>query len=648
MSDEMKNNGSGENLEIEDLYSDDTKEEVKAAVPEETKPEEKEPENKEPEKAEEKTGQEDVKPENPEEPSPVKKSGKKAVLIVCGCIAAALVCAFLWYYTASQKYKTEFFPNTTVNGIDVSGITAKEAEKKVNTQINDYILTVSARDQKDETITGKEIGMKYVFGDYFENLIAAQKPLHWISHEKNQNDFTVDTLISVDDEKFKTAVSKLSCMDTSKFSTPADAYVSEYKDGTGYSVIPEKKGNVLDTEKAAAEIKKAALELSEHIDLDAKDSGLYKKPAVLSDDATLNTTCRNLNMYVTTEIDYQDGKEIVLNGSTVKDWLTMGKDLSVSVDSNAVAAWVKNLASQYDTVYKAKKLHTSWGTDVTVSGGSYGWRVDQKAETAYVLATLPTGQKVKRSPEYSRTAASHGENDFGNTYVEVNLTAQHLYYYKNGSVVVSSDFVSGCTSKGRGTPTGIYQVAYKQKHAILKGQGYASPVDYWMPFNMGVGLHDASWRNTFGGNIYVTNGSHGCINLPHSAAETIYANIEAGCPVLVYNMDGSASGPTTDSAKVEQQETPETTPDTVTETTKAAESTQAGETVKATVAETSSAAAETTAQPSGPVATSAATVSAKTSEASEDTEKETAAGPGVKSTTKSTDTPATVSGGPGV
>ncbi len=147
-----------------------------------------------------------------------------------------------------------------------------------------------------------------------------------------------------------------------------------------------------------------------------------------------------------------------------------------------------------------------------------------------------------REPTWSSQAVSHNTPDYGNTYVEINLTAQHLYYYKDGSLIIDSDFVSGRLSQGRETPTGIYKVDYKQRNATLKGEDYSTPVSFWMPFNGGVGMHDATWRGSFGGSIYVSNGSHGCINLPYSVAETIYNNIDAGCCVFVYKLGGTEGG----------------------------------------------------------------------------------------------------------
>ena len=117
------------------------------------------------------------------------------------------------------------------------------------------------------------------------------------------------------------------------------------------------------------------------------------------------------------------------------------------------------------------------------------------------------------------TANSHGKNDYGDSYVEINLTAQHMFLYKDGKLVIDSDFVSGNVSKNNATPTGAYGVTYTEKNATLRGENYETPVTYWMPFAGNVGMHDAYWRSEFGGSIYKYAGSHGCINLPPEVAD---------------------------------------------------------------------------------------------------------------------------------
>ena len=122
--------------------------------------------------------------------------------------------------------------------------------------------------------------------------------------------------------------------------------------------------------------------------------------------------------------------------------------------------------------------------------------------------------------------------------MEINLTAQHLFYYQDGELILESDFVSGNSARGYDTPAGVYGITYKQRDATLTGETYETPVSYWMPFNGNIGMHDASWRAAFGGDIYKTNGSHGCINLPVSVAAELYGYVEKGTPVICYYLPG--------------------------------------------------------------------------------------------------------------
>ena len=167
-------------------------------------------------------------------------------------------------------------------------------------------------------------------------------------------------------------------------------------------------------------------------------------------------------------------------------------------------------------------------------GGDYGWKINIEDEIGELIKIIDQGEPVKRIPLYDQEALKHGGNDIGTTYVEINLSKQYIWFYKEGKLIVESDIVTGNLKRNYDTPQGTYTLDYKKADTVLRGPGYASPVKYWMPFNGGIGLHDASWRSSFGGEIYRTNGSHGCVNLPIKVAGDIFNNIEAGVPVICY------------------------------------------------------------------------------------------------------------------
>jgi len=230
-----------------------------------------------------------------------------------------------------------------------------------------------------------------------------------------------------------------------------------------------------------------------------------------------------------------------LDAEIFQPWLYVDENLDIRLNDEGVSAYVKGLASTYNTCYSAKKFMTSYGQEITVTNSHYGWKVDNEAEKAAILSDILTGGEVTRDLNYSMTANSHEGNDYGNSYVEINLTAQHLFVYVNGQVVVETDFISGNLSRGWDSPTGIWGLTYKTKNAVLRGDDYATPVDFWMPFAGNVGMHDATWKKDFGGNYYKTQGSHGCINLPWSKARDIYGYVSKNFPVIVYTLPGTES-----------------------------------------------------------------------------------------------------------
>ena len=496
------------------------------------------------------------------------------VVVLVGAVGGGL------YWHESSKYKTCFLPGTIVDGMDVTGKTASEVEDAIMEQLKGYTLTINGREDLSESITGESVGLYAEFDDTLDKAIASQKPMDWGKYRfgKAVNEVNTDALLRYSDDMLNEAVEGLSCMDEENMREPEDAKISDYDSATGsYSIIKEDEGTELQEDKVKEAVATAIMSLAESVDLE--EQGCYLAPSVTSEDEALKTACETMNKYVGAKITYKFGdKAETLNGNEIHNWLTVN-GTSVSVSESKAAEYVKNLASTCNTAYKPKTLKTSYGKTVTITTGNYGWKIDQAKETAALVSLIKNGEQTSREPEYSQKAASHSGNDYGNTYVEINLTAQHLYFYANGKLLVESDFVSGNAAKGWSTPAGAYSITYKQRNATLKGQGYATPVSYWMPFNGGIGLHDANWRKTFGGTIYKNGGSHGCVNLPPAVAKTIYENISAGDPVLCYHLDGTESSKTSGTKKDGTAETTAAT--TAVPTTAAPETTAAPATTAA-------------------------------------------------------------------
>lgn len=258
-------------------------------------------------------------------------------------------------------------------------------------------------------------------------------------------------------------------------------------------------------------------------------------PKISNIEQQIDKTQKMINDFATAYVEYNFSDRIeVINKEVIIKWLIV-KDNEVILDEDKVKEYVDTLSQKYDTVGIERKFVDSHGKSVIVSGGPYGWEIDCEKETKELIDIINNGKTITgREPEYKQRAKTRGINDIGSTYVEVNLSEQKMWFYKEGELIVSTNIVTGNTNRGNGTPTLVGYIHNKARNINLVGDGYVAFVRYWMKVYGSIGIHDASWRNKFGGTIYTTNGSHGCINTPYDKVKTIYDNIEVGTPVIVF------------------------------------------------------------------------------------------------------------------
>ena len=105
--------------------------------------------------------------------------------------------------------------------------------------------------------------------------------------------------------------------------------------------------------------------------------------------------------------------------------------------------YVQELSKKYDTVGIARNIKTSIGKIVEVKGGFYGWKINCDAETKALLENIKLGEVLQKEPIYTQKALSRDKDDIGNTYVEINITRQHLWFYKDGKLITQGPVVTG-------------------------------------------------------------------------------------------------------------------------------------------------------------------------------------------------------------
>lgn len=464
-----------------------------------------------------------------------KKKKKPIVFMIPGILVLAALAVYLG---VGVYFSERFFPGSTVNGIDVSGKTVEEVENLIANVVQDYTLVIREKGEKTEKIDGADMLFEYVSDGAAQQLKNTQNSFLWIQAYFQPQAYTMTTPTTFDKERLRKTMKKLEAFDEEKVEEPKDAYIDETD--KGFVLVQETEGNKLDEEKAYAVLCKAVEDGKTEISFVEEDC--YLKPEKTKEDKKLKKKLAVLQKYWDLTVTYEIGdKQEVLDYQIFKDWMTISKKGAVTFDWNHIADWIAALGDRYDTFGKNQTFHTSLGETISIESKTYGWKLDEETEAAWLEETLKAGKSETREPSWLESAFARGEeNDIGDTYVEIDITNQRMWFYKNGELLVDTPVVTGDAGKSYDTPTGLYCIYNLEEKAILKGEdnltgkNYNTPVDYWIPFNGGVGIHDAKWRGSFGGNIYLSNGSHGCVNTPWGQAQVIFNHVDIGTPVVVY------------------------------------------------------------------------------------------------------------------
>jgi len=467
-------------------------------------------------------------------PARKKKAGGigKPFKIAMGVVGVLLAV----YLGGAAFYHSHFFYNTKMNGYDASNKTVEQVKTGVEDNASTYTLTLKERNNQSETITAQQISLKYANDNTIQDSLNKQNPFKWpLALIGKTGDEESPSAYTYDKNTLKTLISQLNAVAGTSVVNAENAHPA-YENGS-IVIKNQVTGNQLNQNSLEKAVNKAIATGEKTLDLD--QAGCYVAPTYGADSKEVASAKTVMDKYLSSVITYTFGdQKEVLDKNTFGPWLTVDDSMNVVVDRDQAAAYIKALADKYDTAWGAHSFTTSTGQAITVSGGNYGWEIDESSELDQLIPLIQAGTSTTREPAYVQTAKTRtGTNgDIGNTYVEVSISGQYMWFYKNGALVVGTPVVTGDATLGRGTPAGVYSLYGKQRNATLVGENYRTPVSYWMPFNGGVGIHDSWWRagSEYGGSTYLGNGSHGCVNTPTDAVATIYNGIEVGDPIVVY------------------------------------------------------------------------------------------------------------------
>ena len=459
--------------------------------------------------------------------------GKKQKKILPFPLIIFSICIFILliiYFCISWYYKGHFFPNTTIGTIDCSGKTAEWATGQNLMKAEDFLLTVYDRDGNKYHLKGMDFAYSYENLGEETTALKAQSAFAWPFELSKEHSYSLEAGFFYDYDLLVEQIQALSIFDSDNWISPENASIQITEDG--YEIIPEVLGSVPIEEAVIAEITEA---LNQGLTSVTLTDNCYEAPEITQNSQCITSAAQEIRSYSSATIHYEiENTDENLSREQILSMLVIDENYDVTIDTKKIDQFVQSLATKYNTYGDVRDFKTSMGDTIQIGGGDYGWVIAKAKEAQQILIDLEGGVPISREPVYEQTAQVSGLYDIGTTYIEVDYTNQHMWYYENGSLILESDFVSGNISKGNGSPDGIFKIVYKQSPAVLKGEDYESDVTYFMPFAYNVGFHDASWRKEFGGEIYKKSGSHGCINMPLEAVQTLYERIEKGVPVIAY------------------------------------------------------------------------------------------------------------------
>lgn len=460
-----------------------------------------------------------------------------------GCIGIIIVSVLLLIIIGVVVLFNFVFPpnsvvDTNIGSIEIGLKTNKQVVEIIENKLNDYTYTLKLSDGNIKEYSINDIKSNIDSNSLYDKIKELKKFKFIFGNNEQKIDLL--NIVEIDTTKINNIFDSISVKEENQIESK-DAYISYSEEKKSFEIVPEVYGNILVDNPSDLIIEP----LNSYIEtIDLVELGCYTAPSVLSSNEILLSNLEDYNSYKDVKITYIFGENNeVLDFSKFYSWLvpnyledglTLNEEKPFTFSDEGVNGFISELNKKYTTIGTAREFTTSTGETITITTGDYGWILDRKKMSESVRNLLSTKTSETLDGIFSQKGALFGEKDYSNSYVEVSIDNQRVWMYVNGECIVDTPVVTGNVGRNMGTRKGIFSLTYKTKNAVLRGADYETPVKYWMPFDGGIGLHDATWRGSFGGNIYKWNGSHGCVNMPLNAAKTVYENIDKSMPIIVW------------------------------------------------------------------------------------------------------------------
>ena len=467
---------------------------------------------------------------------------KACKVFVCSCLSIVLI-AMIGYLSLSVYYRNGFSLNTWINGVYCTGKSVQEVNSELLQAVKAPIVVLTDRYGKNYELNLADMDYQEDYSSELNQFMKEQNPYLWLDGIIGGNKYELAPSVKYNKDKLYESFCNLlpikeEAEKNTDYHVEWDAAKEEY-------VLIDNLKNRFDVEKVWQAVLESIDNRNYNVDFSSLDCH-YDIP-LTEEQKEIAALWEKIEKFQNCMLVYDMGAEkIEFTAQVVSKFLMTEAGVPILdekgelvLDRNSIEAFVKNLAKEYDTYGLEREFQATNGETIIISEGNYGTTLDQKAEVAFLtenllLSIMHGSVKQEHIPVYEREGFARGKDDIGGTYIEIDMTAQKMYYYVDFALVIETDIVSGDMKRKWDTPEGVYYVYAKQRYRTLRGPGYESFVKYWMPVYKGIGIHDANWRKEFGGDVYLKDGSHGCINTPRDIMADLYEMVEIGTPVVMF------------------------------------------------------------------------------------------------------------------
>lgn len=467
----------------------------------------------------------------------------KVVWRIAAIVLVLRILLIIYINSKAVYYDSHFLNGTSYMGTDLSGMTVDEANEAINNTVSGFTLTITGRGGLEETLTAEQLGIRprnnprlpEIMEDLYRGEALTFFPTVWC-----------------DLDKFHEAIDSLSFMDTDAAEGPQNASIVD-SDGrktvdqgsAGDRVRPNSVHNTLDD---ILEMDGAKLEGNElpmilrtntlHYVFDLEENKMYEEPSVTDEDGSLTELADKWNRILALEITCSFGDMIE---KVPMDKVCENNGSDVYISKMSVKQLINEWADKYDTYDTDISFITNSGEEKELESCGYGWELDknatyENAEKAFEKA-FETGTSETIEPVFKHTAYGWTNGSLTDSYIEVSITDQKLWAYKNREVALEADIVTGTPTYGSRTETGIYPLVSAQKDVVLSSllpEEKDETVECVLVYGDESGISDAGWRTEFGGSVYETDGTNGSIELSPEDMRALAGLAEEGMAVIIY------------------------------------------------------------------------------------------------------------------